>query len=199
MRKVVTNADLKKAFGLKGFFGTCVAGLAYGVLGLGKINRLFDGAADYQGPAFADHLLENMGITIDISPEQLENIPKEGGFVVVSNPSANSMGTAAAVDTDGNVSVTGGTIIALGTVPGSSGGGPGGKGPGRPGGGRFGMGGMGSGSLLPAGHVTFSGTLEAGEHEFAFGDISAKFSLKNRVTGGWIWSEGITPDGFTLR
>ena len=85
MRKVVTNADLKKAFGLKGFFGTCVAGLAYGVLGLGKINRLFDGAADHQGPAFADHLLENMGITIDISPEQLENIPKEGGFVVVSN------------------------------------------------------------------------------------------------------------------
>ena len=85
MRKVVTNADLKKAFGMKGFFGTCVAGLAYGIMGLGKINRLFDGAADYQGPEFADHLIENMGITIDVSPEQLESIPKEGGFVVVSN------------------------------------------------------------------------------------------------------------------
>ena len=34
---------------------------------------------------FADHLLENMNITIDVSPEQLENIPKEGGFVLVSN------------------------------------------------------------------------------------------------------------------
>ena len=85
MRKVVTNSDLKKAFGLKGFFGTCVAGLAYGFMGLGKINRLFDGAADYQGSEFADHLLENMGITIDVSPEQLESIPKEGGFIVVSN------------------------------------------------------------------------------------------------------------------
>ena len=85
MRKVVTNADLKKAFGLKGFFGTCVSGLAYGFLRLGKINRLFDGAADYQGREFADHLLENMGITIDVSPEQLESIPKEGGFVMVSN------------------------------------------------------------------------------------------------------------------
>ena len=70
---------------MKGFFGTCVAGLAYGFMGLGKINRLFDGAADYQGTEFADHLLENMGITIDVSPEQLESIPKEGGFVVVSN------------------------------------------------------------------------------------------------------------------
>ena len=76
---------MKKAFGMKGFFGTCVAGLAYGVMGLGKINRLFDGAADYQGAEFADHLLENMGITIDINPEQLESIPKEGGFVMVSN------------------------------------------------------------------------------------------------------------------
>ncbi len=85
MRKVVTNSDLKNALGLKGFFGTCVAGLAYGFLRLGKINRLFDGAADYQGRKFADHLLENMNVTIDVNPERLENIPKEGGFIVVSN------------------------------------------------------------------------------------------------------------------
>lgn len=85
MRKVVTNTDLKNALGLKGFFGTCVAGMAYGYLRLGKINRLFDAAADYQGREFADHLLENMNIHIDVSPEQLENIPKEGGFIMVSN------------------------------------------------------------------------------------------------------------------
>ena len=85
MRKVVTTSDLKKALGLKGFFGTCVAGLAYGYLRLGKINRLFDGAADYQGREFADHLLENMNISIDVAPEQLENVPKEGGFIMVSN------------------------------------------------------------------------------------------------------------------
>ena len=85
MRKVVTNSDLKNAFGMKGFFGTCVAGMAYGYMRLGKINRLFDGAADYQGREFADHLLENMRIHIEVSPEQLESIPKEGGFMVVSN------------------------------------------------------------------------------------------------------------------
>ena len=70
---------------MKGFFGTCVAGMAYAYMRLGKINRLFDAAADYQGREFADHLIENMDITIDVSPEQLENIPKEGGFMVVSN------------------------------------------------------------------------------------------------------------------
>jgi len=85
MRKVVTISDLKNALGLKGFFGTCAAGMAYGALRLGKINRLYNGAADYQGREFADHLLENMNITIDVSPEQLESIPKEGGFIMVSN------------------------------------------------------------------------------------------------------------------
>ena len=85
MRKVVTNADLKRALGLKGVFGTCVAGMAYIFLRLGKINRLFDGAADYQNREFADHLLENMNVNIVVDPEQLASIPKEGGFVVVSN------------------------------------------------------------------------------------------------------------------
>ena len=85
MRTVVTHKDLKRAFGLKGFFGTCVSGLAYAALGLGKINRLFDGAADYQGREFADHLLENMNITFGLDEEQLNNIPKEGGFVIVCN------------------------------------------------------------------------------------------------------------------
>ena len=70
---------------MKGVFGDCVAGMAYGALRLGKINRLFDAAADYQGREFADHLLENMHIIIDVNPAQLENIPKDGGFVVVSN------------------------------------------------------------------------------------------------------------------
>ena len=41
MRKVVTHKDIKQALGMKGFFGTCVSGLAYAALGLGKINRLF--------------------------------------------------------------------------------------------------------------------------------------------------------------
>ena len=85
MRQVVTKSDIKQALGMKGFLGNCAAGLVYGVCGLGEINRLFDEAADYQGPEFADHLLENMNITIDVAPEQLENIPKEGGFIVVSN------------------------------------------------------------------------------------------------------------------
>ena len=113
-----------------------------------------------------------------------------GGFVVVSNPNANSMGTAAAVDADTTVSVTGGIILALGTVP-SSGGGMGG--------GRFGMGGMHAGSSLPSGYVTFSSTLSAGEHTFTFDGTAYTFTLKNRVSSGWIWASGISSSNYTLK
>ena len=85
MRKVVTISDIKNGIGLKGFFGSCAARALYGICGMGEINRLFDGAADYQGREFADHLLENMNVTFDLNPEQLKNIPETGGFIVVSN------------------------------------------------------------------------------------------------------------------
>ncbi len=113
-----------------------------------------------------------------------------GGFVVVSNPNANSTGTAAAVDADNTVSVTGGIILALGAVP-SSGGGMGG--------GRFGMGGMYAGSSLPSGYVTFSNTLSAGEHTFTFDGTAYTFTLKNRVSSGWIWASGISSSNYTLK
>lgn len=108
-----------------------------------------------------------------------------GGIVVVSNPGANSQGTSASVDADGSVSVTGGTIIALGTVPSG-------------GGGRFGIGGM-SSSLVPSGAVTFSGSLGAGSHSFSYGDLNVDFTLRSAVNSGWIWSEGITKNNYSLK
>ncbi len=124
-----------------------------------------------------------------------------GGFVVVSNPNADENGMMSALDVDSSVTVTGGVIIALGTVPGGGfggggfGGGPGGRG----GGGFFGMGSMNAGSSLPDGYVTFSGTLAAGEHTFTFGDVSESFTLKSSVTGGWIWASGISDGAYTLK
>ena len=116
---------------------------------------------------------------------------QSGGFVVVSNPNANSMGTAGAMDTDDGVTITGGILVALGTVPSSGGMG------GGPGGGRMGMGGM-SASNIPSGAVTFSSTLSAGTHTFTYGSTSESFTLKSRVTAGWIWASGITSSNYSL-
>lgn len=117
-----------------------------------------------------------------------------GGFVIVCNYNADQMGNAGALDTDATVSITGGTIIALGTV--SSGGGMGGPGGGPRG--RMGMGGM-TGSSMPSGAVTYTGTLAAGNHTFTCGTVSEAFTLRGNVKGGWIWSEGIASGNYTLQ
>ena len=65
-------------------------------------------------------------------------------------------------------------------------------------GGRMGMGGM-SASNVPSGAVTFSSTLSAGTHTFTYGSTSESFTLKNRVTAGWIWASGITSSNYSLK
>ena len=116
-----------------------------------------------------------------------------GGFVMVCNYNADQSGNMSAVDVNSTVSITGGTIIALGTVP--SGGGMGGPGGGP--GGRMGMGGM-SASSVPTGAVTFSTALSAGSHTFTCGSVSETFTLKKSVSAGWIWTDGITSGNYTL-
>ncbi len=122
------------------------------------------------------------------------NYVQTGGIVIVSNPNADSSGNTSAVDVDSSVSVTGGIIVALGTVPGG-----GNMGGGNMRGGRFGIGGMGSGSSLPSGYVTYNGSLNAGSHTFSFDDVNVSFTLKSSVSGGWIWASGLSSGSYTLK
>jgi len=54
-------------------------------------------------------------------------------------------------------------------------------------------------AAVPSGSVTFTTRLDSGEHTFTFGEISATFTLKNAVTSGWIWSNGISAGNYTLK
>lgn len=127
------------------------------------------------------------------------NYVQTGGIVIVSNPNADSSGNTSAVDVDSSVSVTGGIIVALGTVPGGGNMGGGNMSGGNMRGGRFGIGGMGSGSSLPSGYVTYNGSLNAGSHTFSFGDVNVSFTLKSGVSGGWIWASGLSSGSYTLK
>ena len=77
--------ELQKILGIKGFPGRWIAKLAYGLLELEKVNRVHDKFHDSYGPALSDHIVEDIGVRYEIPPEQLERIPKEGGFITVSN------------------------------------------------------------------------------------------------------------------
>ncbi|MBO6247643.1 MAG: hemolysin, partial [Bacteroidales bacterium] len=84
--KVLISKDgLRKALGLKGLVGKCVAGALYGVLGLGRLNKVYPYVADLEGPEFSVEVLRRFGISYEVPPEQLANIPAEGGFLTVSN------------------------------------------------------------------------------------------------------------------
>ncbi len=148
-----------------------------------------------------------------------------GGFVVTSNPNSDGNGNMSALDVDGSINITGGIIVALGSDPQSSGmagfgggmgsfGGQGGGmngqrgGMGGFGGGMGGFGGHGGGmagfgdgmgiSTLPTGYVAYSSRLSAGQHTFVYNGVTYDFTLKNTVSGGWIWAEGITDSNYSL-
>lgn len=77
--------ELQKALGLKGFLGRWVARAAYRILELDEVNRIHKKFSDSFGPAFSAHVLEEIAVTYDIPADQLDRIPKEGGFITVSN------------------------------------------------------------------------------------------------------------------
>ena len=82
---VLVVDELQKVLGLKGFPGRCLARLAYRVLELEKVNRVHDKYHDSVVPEFSAHVLDDIGIRYEIPPEQLDRIPREGGFITVSN------------------------------------------------------------------------------------------------------------------
>ncbi len=85
-KTTVLEADeLQKVLGIKGFPGRCLARLAYRILELEKVNRVHHKYHDSVGPEFSAHVLEDIGIRYEIPPEQLDRIPREGGFITVSN------------------------------------------------------------------------------------------------------------------
>jgi len=76
---------LQDTLGLKGFSGKVLTLLLFGILGMGKANRLHARRARPDGPAFSAGVLEDLEITYEIPEEQLTHIPAEGGFITVSN------------------------------------------------------------------------------------------------------------------
>ena len=85
MSKLITSSDIKKALKLKGFLGTCAAKMLMSFCGLNKANRIYPYVEQYQGYDFTEQLLKYFNISSEVSQKQLENIPKEGGFTLVSN------------------------------------------------------------------------------------------------------------------
>ena len=82
---LLDRQGLEKALKLKGFFGRCVSGVLSKVLELDGLNKVYEKVWQLQGPEFSEGTMREIGVTYDVIPQQLERIPKEGGFFTVSN------------------------------------------------------------------------------------------------------------------
>lgn len=82
---LMDTPGLQEMLGLRGIFGRWAARLVYKLLDLDEYNRMQAKYCDLEGPDFAARILEEVGVTYQIPENQLERIPKEGGFIMVSN------------------------------------------------------------------------------------------------------------------
>ena len=83
--KLVNNSQVKSALKVKGLSGSMIASAAMAVCGINRINRIYAHISDYKGIEFAEKLIEHLNIQCSIDPKELEYIPKEGPFIIVSN------------------------------------------------------------------------------------------------------------------
>ena len=77
--------DLQKSLGLKGAVGRWLSAMIIRILEIDKVNRIQEKYPTAKGADMSDHTLEEIGVSFEIPSEQLELIPREGGFFTVSN------------------------------------------------------------------------------------------------------------------
>ena len=82
---VVSEEQLQETLGLKGKLGQWVARRIMHLLEIDRVNDIQNRYAALTGPAFADKVLEEVGVKYHLPEKDLENLPAEGGFITISN------------------------------------------------------------------------------------------------------------------
>lgn len=81
--KLIDKKELN--FGRNKFIGTITSNLLMRILGINKINKLYDSLSAYQGNEFTANFLKKYNITYSADPERMAKIPAQGGVIVISN------------------------------------------------------------------------------------------------------------------
>ncbi len=83
--KLVTSSDVKRGLKLRGFPGDILARIVMCLTGLNKINKRYARISHLNGREFIATGLKDLNISFDLNEKELEYIPQEGPFIVVSN------------------------------------------------------------------------------------------------------------------
>lgn len=82
---LISAEDLADAIHLHGMSGNVLSRLLMQILGLNKINKVYNQLNEKSGLEFIDALLDHMQLQHIVDEADLERIPKTGPFIVVSN------------------------------------------------------------------------------------------------------------------
>lgn len=82
---VVSEEQLQNTLGLKGKLGRWVTRRIMHLLEIDHVNDIQNRYAALTGPAFADKVLEEVGVKYHLPEKDLANLPAEGGFITISN------------------------------------------------------------------------------------------------------------------
>lgn len=80
-KDIINAAELKKY----GLLAKPIAGLAYNLLRINRLNKLHDSNLHLQSPLFEAQLLKDLAVSYEVEDQDLSRIPKEGPFILVSN------------------------------------------------------------------------------------------------------------------
>ena len=103
VENVLSAEKLRDMLGLKGGFGKAVARLIMKTLEIDKANATQAKFPNDNSPDFSKHVMEELGISYVLPADQLERIPKEGGFITVSNHHFGSIDGLILCDTVGRL------------------------------------------------------------------------------------------------
>ncbi len=86
---LIESNDIKTAGKLNrfggNFGGSLVAKLVMHIMRLNKINKLYSDVYTEDGSVFLEQLIDALGVSVEVSEEDLQKIPQEGAFITVSN------------------------------------------------------------------------------------------------------------------
>lgn len=83
--KLISRADVKRGFKLRGIFGDIGASLIMALTGLNRVNKTYTRVSQYKGREFTAAILKDFNVTFELNEKEMEYIPQEGPFIVVAN------------------------------------------------------------------------------------------------------------------
>lgn len=102
--KLISKDELRKMNPiLQGTFGNIIISFAMWLTGLNKVNRIYDTSKQYEGVAFCDNLLKDVGVNIIVENIEILDQFEGKAFITVSNHAYGHIDGIAAIDKVGSV------------------------------------------------------------------------------------------------